>query len=217
MTGRSELHPDVVRVMEWLNTSEAAAVSRRMVFSSSLPISAEELRDQALSQVWEMFERNPDRPPLDEPAAYAKRVMHSVCAGRKNREVPTNPEKMARSIIALEREKSPELADRVLHLRSLVEVGSGSVEVKAAVLNVLTLTDPDIDRSDLPRPLRGANADQARWWPALFLATRNLSLFPQEGSSDAAQRQRLSRFMRMCEEVLSVAKLANKKKEFEDG
>jgi hypothetical protein len=99
----------------------------------------------------------------------------------------------------------------------LVEVGPGDVEVKAAVLNVLTLTDPEIDRSDLPKPQQGANADQARWWPAIFLATRQLSLFPQSGTSDAAQRQRLSRFMYKCEQVLMAAMQANAKKEWKDG
>lgn len=216
MTQRNELHPEVVRVMEWLKTSEAVAYSKATISRSSLPITAQALRDEALFRIWKMFERGPDREPLENVAAYMKSVMSSICSGRDLPERPFDPAKL-RGKGGLEKESRPDRSDDVLQLRTLVEIGTGRVEAKAAVLNVLTLTDPDIDRSDLPQPRQGANPDQARWWPAAFLATRNPALFPQSGSSSAAQRRRLYLFRAECEQVLNAAKFAFVRKEQQDG
>jgi hypothetical protein len=217
MTERNELHPEVVRVMEWLKTSEAVAYSRARISRSSLPFSAESLRDEALSRVWVMFNRNPDRESLENVASYMKTVMRSICAGKKPREDVIPPEELEEMEVEVERTLRSKKDDDVLQLRTLVEIGAGRVEVKAAVLNVLTLTDPVIDQSDLPQPRQGSKPEQARWWPAAFLATRNLTLFPQSGLSDAAQRQRLRRFMAECEQVLNAAKFDFVKKEQKDG
>lgn len=217
MSQPNELHPEVVRVMEWLKTSEAVAYSRAKISRSSLPFSAESLRDEALSRIWVMFNRNPDRESLENVASYMKRVMRSICAGKKPREDVTPPKELEEMEVEVERTLRPKRDDDVLQLRTLVEIGTGRVDVKSAVLNVLTLTDPMIDQSDLPQPRQGSKPEQARWWPAAFLATRNFALFPQSGSSDAAQRKRLSLFMMGCEQVLDAAKFDFERKEQQDG
>ncbi|MFM7126013.1 MAG: hypothetical protein ACKOYO_04035 [Actinomycetota bacterium] len=211
MAGRNELHPEVERVREWLTTTEAVAYSTARTSRSNLPLSAEGLRDEALFSVWQMFERNPDREPLENIAAYMKTVMRTLCAGREPEEVPTPPESLEKIGGEANRPSGPKRDDDVLQARTLVEIGPGRDEAKAAVLNVLTLTDPAIERSDLPRPHQGAKPEHARWWPAIFLASRNPELFPQPGSSDSAQRQRLSRFMKECEQVLNAAKFTFEK------
>lgn len=115
----------------------------------------------------------------------------------------------------LEAARSPELA---VHFRSAVEVVSGCVDVKAAVLNFLTLTvDPDADCSDLPQPKRGATQRQARWWAAIALAVQDPSYFPSEKGSPDAQRKKLGRFMRQCEQVIISAATSYTGKENNNG
>lgn len=117
--------------------------------------------------------------------------------------------------IESERTRSPEMA---VHFRSAVEVVSGDVDVKAAVLNFLTLTvDPDADCSDLPQPKRGATQRQARWWAAIALAVQDPSYFPSEKGSPNAQRQKLKRFMRQCEQVIISAATSYTGKENHNG
>jgi hypothetical protein len=85
-----------------------------------------------------------------------------------------------------------ELDDR---LRAFVESSAKKPKVISAVLTYLVLDRfEDIDCTDLKAPEAGVRPDQARWWPCLWLAEHDETMFPNDGmdsKSSAAQRKKL--------------------------
>jgi hypothetical protein len=98
--------------------------------------------------------------------------------------------------------------------RSMIETQSIPDNVKASALNFLTLSAyPDIDCSDLPQPERGADQRRALWWAAIALALQDSSYFPSKSGSSSSQRQKLSRFVGRCEQLIARVAVAHLGKE----
>jgi len=215
------IHPTVQAAKEWLDSSRGRARSRLLVSTNGYPISDEELRDEALAQIWSRMQRHPDKP-IDNVEAYCQRVMGNLCtrAGKARfltEDRSDESELGYEDIVNLDglHKTAPELASRC---RSAIETLDGDVEVKSAALNFLTLSlYPETDCSDLPSPQRGATPLQARWWRALALALQTPDLFPGAVASSAAQRQRRRRFVMECQEFLDRTYVEVARKDLDHG
>lgn len=226
-SANAELNPTVQAAKEWLDSSIGRARSRNLVSSYGYPITAEELRDEALAQIWIRMERHPDKP-VDDLEKYCQRVMANLCTSAgKARFFTVDLEDDEYGITPLISERSPrggtagfdanhpKVSELVRGLRSAIETLGGSTQVKSAVLNLLTLSlYPETDCSDLPSPKRGATQLQARWWHAVALALQTPNLFPGADASPAAQRQRLRRYLLECQGFLERAHVDVARKEF---
>ena len=221
------LHPTVQAAKEWFDSSEGRSRSRNLVSRNGYPISAEELRDEALARVWVRMQRHPDKP-IEDIEKYCQRVMANLCmSAGKARFFTVDLEDDESGTTRLISERSLRggtpgfdvdhtmVSELVRRLRSAIETLEGSPQVKSAALNYLTLSlYPETDCSDLPSPKRGATQLQARWWHAVALALQTPDLFPGADASPAAQRQRLRRCLLECQGTLDRAHVDVARKEF---
>lgn len=84
-----------------------------------------------------------------------------------------------------------------------LELSGADPRSVSAALSYVTLTQfDDIDCEDLPSPQAGAKSAQARWWPCLWLAHHDPSMFPTMFGGSAAQRKRLQHARDRAERIL---------------
>lgn len=175
-----------------------------------------DLVNAAWMRLHSRFARQPDLAAPGPPEAYCKTVINrlaiDVLRGRAAR--PEQPLKVgtADGRATFEPHAPPIVASTPSalpdDLRVVIEsVGDHPAWAVSAALTFVTLTmHPGLDTEPAPRPLAGADPEQARMWPALWFAGKRNGVFPATDEPDAAQRQRLSRLRRDVRRVLDEAR-----------
>ena len=178
-------------ILDWLRTPTARARAARYVHLRRLP-GGDALIDDLLSEATlaVLGRMQSPRPLVVESAAkYGTAVIRS-CVRRmvRGRDVPLE------EILELA-ELVPEFEDPLAgdNVRTVLEtMGTAEPWLASASLSTLVyLMHPSVLPEDLPSPKAGANAAQARCWPALWLAGER-EVFPN-GKGDPQRRTRARR------------------------
>ncbi len=182
-------------VLDWLLGDEARTVARRRLVRSGLEASADHvddvLGDAAIAVCRRM--QSPGRLVVDTPAAYGtvviRNVVGSVVRGRDP--LPVGSEAELVELVAVDpgtHSDGHDEHDRWFEddVRVAVEHVGGTAVLTSAALALLTFSiHPDSEPPGAPAPRAGARADQARCWPALWLAGER-AIFPERGVDGAA-------------------------------
>jgi hypothetical protein len=194
-----QLHPQFIECKTWLESQDGVDSARKLLNKVRLGfVEPKDVVAEALGNIWTHLVGNPDKLIVDPPG-YCYRVMDRVVLnmlnGRsKHRPIGSDTDDNARGTgeTDLQREELSNDVDLVDAVRVYVEASGRKPGVVSAVLTYVVLIDAnDIDCDDLPSPRAGAHPDQARWWPCLWLAYRDDTMFPEGGGGSAAQRKRL--------------------------
>lgn len=201
---------------QWCRSTDAIAAATSLLRSRHLPTDTHHV-DDVLAEVQFRIVRRigrggvlEDRPGVASPAlAYARSIMGTVVddmlRGRRH-EVEYEEEDMETiSEDFREVELASESVDEVRR-QIHVAVRVPRAWTSAAALTVLTLTvDPDHPlRSTTPQPEGGSDDHRAKW-TAIYYAGREDCFTDQDGTADAACRNRRLRAVQSVEAVLSDA------------
>jgi len=183
----------------WLESQDGVDSARKLLNKVRLGfVEPKDVVAEALGNIWAHLVGNPDKLIVDPPG-YCYRVMDRVVLnmlnGRpKQRPIGSDPD----DDVAGTGEPDPQSeklsneVDLVDEVRVYVEASGRKPGVVSAVLSYVALIDAnDIDCDDLPSPRAGAHPVQALWWPCLWLAYRDDTMFPDDSGGSAAQRKRL--------------------------
>lgn len=112
--------------------------------------------------------------------------------------------------------------EKVATLRALFEIHAMKLSrnrewVAAGILNRLNIGTEETVPSDarLPKPLQGANAEQVRMWPALWLAGER-EVFPRRPGHDPRRVRRGQLIRELTEGWLAFLKIARENDEFKE-
>ncbi|MBS1839068.1 MAG: hypothetical protein JST64_15345 [Actinobacteria bacterium] len=194
-------HPTVggVEVLEWLRSSEARSVARGRLRSAGL-LSSEDLVDDVLGDATVSVLRRlrgPEPLVLDSAAAYGATVVRNqirALARGRDRLVEADEAAMVELHEAQEQatalDLDPWFEDDV---RVVLEHLGGTATLLSAALALLTfIVHPGSEPAEAPTPRAGSRPDQARCWPALWLAGER-SIFPDRRLGDAGDSAALRR------------------------
>lgn len=190
-------------VLEWFRTGEARSVARGRLRSAGL-LTSEDLLDDVLADATLSVLRRlrgPEPLVLDSAAAYGATVIRNqvrALARGRDRLVSNDEAAMVELHEAQEQASAldldPWFEDDV---RVVLEHLGGTATLRSAALALLTfIVHPGSEPAEAPTPRAGSRPDQARCWPALWLAGER-SIFPDPdpgGAGDpAAVRRRRAR------------------------
>jgi hypothetical protein len=140
--------------------------------------------------------RSPRPLVVDTPAAYGTAAIRSAVRRlAQDRSASVEGDRHLLDEVGRGTAQEPDRADVTAgdDLRVMVEAAGGRAWVTSAALAWVTFAMyPAALPSGLPRPRAGAREDQARCWPALWLAGER-DLFPDDHGDDAAQRRTRAR------------------------
>jgi hypothetical protein len=195
---------------EWLLTPEASAAARRELGRLRLPSSlADDALQDARVRAWRLASDR-GRPPPDNPAAAAYRLLQYAVRDlyRRGR---ARPEEAEFDEAVVDAEAPPfelDVVDRVEDdcRRVLLPTLAATPWIGAAVLNELTFRlHRDVPIPDAAPAPRGSTDEQNLTWAALWLAGK-VGCFPSAGRpEDAAMRQRRARALKAASERLRWA------------
>ena len=218
----------------WLQSPAAFRAADNIIRRAGVPMTPQELCVNATTKVWEFTRKFPDRD-VPHVQAYCRQIMNrdviDCLRGRKrisDKPLDTGDDiqfdsydgrkvgPVANPVVdtpftdSSSYEKDPSVLSP---MRACIEAVRHDPTPTSAALTFITLNayEDHIDIGDLPKPERGADEEQALWWPCLHIAHQNPLLFPHEDSLDtklkpAAQRQRLRRSRIVAEQVIDQAK-----------
>lgn len=191
--------------LEWLSSPHGIASTVKLLTQYKLKVDAGEVANDVAQKLWIHLTRHPDAV-IDNIRGYCYRALRNhivdMLSGVKHAhidddEIADDTDVLSAIVDTDGSETEPthgyvELHDR---LRVYVESSGKKPKVISAALTYLVLDRfKDIDCSDLKAPEAGARPDQARWWPCLWLAEHDETMFPNDGmdsKSSAAQRKKL--------------------------
>ena len=191
--------PHLQPCLDWLNSSHGIAWTVKLLAQYKLNDDAEEVANDVACKVWMRLSRRPDTK-IDNIEGYCYRALRNhivdLLGGAKHmdfekienddRDEPAP--KILENLNARARtpEDDIETDDRI---RAYVESSGKKPKVVSAALAYLVLTRfDDIDCSDLDKaPDGGATPDQARWWPCLWLAEHDVTMFPPPKNETSAK------------------------------
>jgi hypothetical protein len=179
-------------------SADAMTSIKRLLQKYRLPEDAEDVRNDVAEKILKFCKRNPDHV-FDNPAGYCYRAIENLLkdalSGRPDDdEYEFDPERDGVIIegVSSTKNTSGDDADRLDEKRAYFEASGRKPGVVSAALSYVILIDQDdIDVDDMPSPKAGAKPVQALWWPCLWLAYRDDTMFPEGGGGSAAQRKRL--------------------------
>lgn len=186
--------------LDWLRSEQASRVAARYLRSRALP-SVDDLIDDVLADTCVAILERQARGQFDpeNPEAYATTMLRNRIT--KLNRPPTNiadPDEVAD-------QSDPDPVYEFLSddVRVLIENRRLRPAITSAMLSYLTfLMHPDAIPVDAPQPVSGARPDQARAWPALWMAGER-ELF-SESSSGALRRRRARRISEVLEHMGAV-------------
>jgi len=222
----------------WLQSPAALRAAENFIRRAGVPMTPQELCVNATTKVWEQTRKNPN---LEVPfvQAYCRQIMSrdviDCLRGRKriadkplntgdDNESDSDDGQKAMPVVnpvfdtPLTDSSSSEKDPSVLSpIRACIEAIRHNPIPTSAALTFITLRayEDHIDIGDLPKPERGADEEQALWWPSLHIAHQDPHLFPNDDHQaaklqPAAQRQRLRRSRLVAQQVIDQAKFAFK-------
>lgn len=183
---------------QWLMSADAMTSIKWLLQKYRLPEDAEDVRNDAAEKILKFCKGNPDHV-FDNPAGYCYRAIENLLkdalSGRTDDdEYEFDPERDGVIIegVSSTGNTSGDDANRLDEKRAYFEASGRKPGVVSAALSYVILIDgDDIDCDDLPSPRAGAKPVQALWWPCLWLAYRDETMFPDDSGGSAAQRKRL--------------------------
>lgn len=206
--------------MDWLTSPEAEKAVRRLGRQYGLSaLDAEDLLGTATLRIWRYLEARQDLQ-IDNVAGFCYRVVQrmiidimrgAIATAAVDEKLVPDTDWYAKAGIAPvdpsdEHEERVENHDGIDTVRAHLEAsGADTRDVSAALTYITLIGHTDIDCDDLPQPRAGAKPEHALWWPCLWLATHDGTLFPKYDSGSAAQRKRLQRARERAEDVLRSA------------
>lgn len=219
--------PHLQPCLEWLSSPHGIASTVKLLTQYKLTVDAGEVANDVAKKVWLFLVKHPETV-IDNIRGYCYRALRNhivdMLGGAKHAEI--DGDALADETDYLSGFLDPdasgphptaghiELDDR---LRAYVESSGKKPKVVSAALAYLVLTRfDDVDCSDLKEPEAGARPDQARWWPCLWLAEHDETMFPirtidwkKSGSvigptSSAAQRKKLQHAKERAQHLLTM-------------
>lgn len=209
-------HPESLeRCFEWLASADAHNSARRFLARAGFTyVKPEDAIADTRQAIWMEFTANPSKEITSVNGYCFQALRHCVAnlgRGRAQQDEifireewkPETAEKRRAP-----RDPSPRTSDEIdLVDRTLIhlELSGADPRSVSAALSYVTLTQfVDIDCHGLPSPHAGAKPAQARWWPCLWLAHHDPSMFPDLLGGSAAQRKRLQHARDRAERVLQL-------------
>jgi hypothetical protein len=207
--------------LDWLNSEDASRVVKKIARQYGLTVDVDDVLGQATMKIWRQLDASPDKQ-IDNVIGYCyrtvQRLVIDILRGQIGKK--TVEEKAVAEIDWYRRAgiyrgegsgEDLEHLDSFDRVQAQLEVsGAHPREVSAALSYITLVGHTDIECDDLPTPKAGAKPEHAQWWPSLWLATHDSSLFPGKGKGSVAQRKRLQRARERADEVLKSAHEAMK-------
>ncbi len=216
--------------LEWLSSPHGIASTVKLLTQYKLKVDAEEVANDVARKVWIHLAQHSDTV-IDNIRGYCYRALRNhivdMLSGAKHADIDSVD--LADNTDFLSGLLDPDssgahstgghidLDDR---LRAYVESSGKKPKVISAALTYLVLTRfDDIDCSGLKEPEAGARPDQARWWPCLWLAEYDETMFPIRAveskksgivfatQSSAAQRKKLQHAKDRAQNLLAMGAL----------
>ena len=204
--------------LEWLSSPHGIASTVKLLTQYKLKVDAGEVANDVAQKLWIYLTRHPDAV-IDNIRGYCYRALRNhivdMLSGAQHAHIDDDDLADDTDVLSaiLDTDGSEtepthgyvELDDR---LRAYVESSGKKPKVISAALTYLVLDRfRDIDCTDLKAPEAGARPDQARWWPCLWLAEHDETMFPNDGmdsKSSPAQRKKLQHAKDRAQTLLAM-------------
>ena len=213
---RRKNSPFLQPCLDWLTSDEARRSTQTVARQYGLHIDIDDILGQATMKIWRQLDARPDMH-IDNVTGYCyqivKRLVVDVLRGKLAGK--TVDEKTVADITWYEKaglsgggtsSRSAGDIDQVDTVYARLEAcGAHPRDVSAALTYVTLAGHSDVDYADLPKSKAGAKPEHALWWPCIWLATHDMTLFPIMDKGSSAQRKRLQRARERADEVLRSA------------
>ncbi len=182
--------PYIQPCLDWLNSSHGRASAVELLQQQRLNIDAREVVNDVATKIWIHLSRQPETV-INNIRGYCYLALRNHIAdlmeGAKHVDIDLgtiagedDPLTLILDGSALGTQDTDGDIDLHDELRAYVESSGKKPVVVSAALSYLIVTRfDDIDCRDLKAPRAGARPDQALWWPCLWLAEHDETMFPR--------------------------------------